>query len=169
MTNDNEIFWPDGEPEYLPKGGFKEVIDGVHHCVLKGCEMTMITSGLETLKGCRQIIWKWQVLDGVSKGAGVWHSTPIEGYFMSKTKPGERVNASCISKMVVAALDPVRTNFKSFDPTELIGREVEINLLTKNNPDGTKSLWAAKVIWIRPWMDEGGAGPNLSNEPSDAA
>lgn len=164
---DNEIFFTDDSEDYAPQASFKEITDGIHHVVLKGIEQSIIKAGCETLIGCRQLTWKWCVVEGPCAGANVWSSTPIEGYVISKKNPGQRVNMGKLSKDVLSALEPLRTDFKSFKPEELIGKHAEINLTTKKNTDGTTSLYAGRVHWVRPWFDKGAAGTNLATDSFD--
>ena len=153
--------FPDDGADFNPKGMYKDLINGIHHVRLESTEKSIINGGPETLKGHPQIVWKFKVLDGPSAGSGLFTSTPLSGYIMSKKSPGVRVNMWEFTRKIVAALDPLWTNFAEFDRDALIGREAEINIETKKNPDGTTSVWVNKVLWIRPYVAAGSAGPTI--------
>lgn len=149
-------FGDDGS-DFNPKGMYKDLIDGIHHVRLESTDQNKIETGPETLKGNPQIIWKFKVMDGPSKGSGLWYSSPVSGYIVPRDNPSARINMANYTRRVVAALDPLWSNFQEFDLASLIGKEAEINITTKKNNDGTTSLWAAKVLWIRPFFNNAGA------------
>lgn len=141
------------DEEFKNIGGFKNLISGIHHVVLKKYSEAIIKGGCETLIGCLEAQWTFKVVDGLSAGCNVCYTTPMGGYFVSKSD-GMRFNAENITKRVVLALDPTKSDWSGFDPEDLIGKEAELNMEAKINTDGTTSLYPKKVNWIRPWSGD---------------